>query len=278
MVIPSSGFDPPLHEVALLGLPTDEASSFFRGAAQGPQGTRQALYSESSNLWSEGGLDLGGMRDVRWHDLGDLELSGGAASRREIEAAVAQQLGQGRRVLSLGGDHAVSYPVLRAYGQHYSDLTVVQIDAHPDLYDEFEGDRYSHACPFARTMETGWIARLVQVGIRTATAHQREQKERFGVEWVERCHWGDPGRVSWTGPVYLSIDLDGFDPGCAPGVSHLEAGGLSPREGLDWIWRIPRLVGADVVELNPSRDRQGVTAALAAKLVKELLARLMETP
>src|SRR6185503_18721469 len=91
----------------------------------------------------------------------------------------------GARVMALGGDHAITYPVLRAQAAAYPGLTIVHFDAHPDLYDEFEGDRLSHASPFARIMEQKLAARLVQVGIRTLNAPQRAQVARFGVELVE---------------------------------------------------------------------------------------------
>lgn len=264
--------DPTIAAV-LLGLPTDEASSALRGAAEGPEAAQAMLYRDASNLGTESGLDLS--TETRWLDLGDAELSGGEATRREIEEAVAAQLALGRRVLCLGGDHSVSHPILRAYAPRYPGLTVVQVDAHPDLYDEFEGDRHSHACPFARVMEEGLVTRLVQVGLRAVTPHQREQAERFGAEWVPRSAWADPGAWDLAGPTYLSIDLDGIDPAFAPGVAHPEAGGLTTREVLDLVWGLPELVGADVVELNPARDVGDLTAVLASKLVKEILSRLL---
>ena len=188
---------------------------------------------------------------------------------------MAAHLAQGTRLISLGGDHSVAYPILRAYGERFEGLTVVQIDAHPDLYDNFEGDRYSHACPFARVMEEGLAKRLVQIGIRTANEHQRRQAERFGVEIVVRRAWSALAALELEPPVYLSIDLDALDPAYAPGVAHPETGGLTSREVLDVIWHVPGLVGADVVELNPDRDLGGVTAVLASKLVKELAGRLL---
>lgn len=263
-----------MTEVRVLGLPTDEASSFARGSAEGPDAIRAALHSESSNLWTETGVDLGSGSLVR--DLGDANLSGGSDARAEIERMVSEQLAMGSRVLSLGGDHSVSYPILSAYGARFADLTVVQIDAHPDLYDEFDGGRYSHACPFARVMEDGLAKRLIQIGIRTANAHQLEQAERFGVEIVPRSGWLDLQSLEIEPPVYLSVDLDGLDPAFAPGVTHPEAGGLTTNEALELVWRLPGPVGADVVELNPSRDLGNLTAVAAAKLVKELAGRLLQ--
>ncbi len=259
--------------VGLLGLPTDEASTAAKGSAAGPAAIRDALFSEASNLSSELGVDLG--RTDRFLDLGDLELAGGAATRERIESEVGELVRLGGRVVSVGGDHSVSYPILRSYGPMFQELTVVQVDAHPDLYDQFEGDRFSHASPFARVMEEGLVRRLVQVGIRAATAHQLDQAERFGVEIVARADWLEIDRLELEPPVYLSIDLDGFDPAFAPGVSPPESGGLTPNQVLELVWRVPGLVGADLVELNPSRDVGGVTGALAAKLVKELVARLL---
>jgi arginase family enzyme len=121
-------------------------------------------------------------------------------------------------------------------------------------------------------MEKGLARRLVQIGIRTLNKHQREQAERFDVEQLEMR---DVGRVSFgfERPLYISIDLDGFDPAYAPGVSHHEPGGLSVRDVMDQLLDLDvALLGADVVELNPDRDINGVTAVLAAKLVKELAA------
>ena len=150
-------------------------------------------------------------------------------------------------------------------------------DAHPDLYDEFEGNRFSHASPFARVMEEGLAARLVQVGIRTMSGPQRLQVERFGVEVVEMRHFRPGLALGLEGPVYVTVDLDAFDPAFAPGVSHHEPGGLATRDVVDIILGLEApVVGADVVEYNPTRDVVGVTAMLAAKLAKELAGRMLE--
>ena len=172
----------------------------------------------------------------------------------------------------------MTLPVVRAQSRHFSDLTILHIDAHPDLYDELGGDRLSHACPFSRIMEENLVSRLVQLGIRTLNAHQRQQADRFGVEVLEMKHWrpeeGLPKDLE--GPLYLSLDLDALDPAFAPGVSHPEPGGLSTRQLLDILRTLPHpLVGADIVELNPLRDPQGLTARVAAKLLKEVAARML---
>jgi len=253
----------------LLGLPYDAASSFLRGAAAAPALIRAALHSPAGNPWSErNGVALGeGVLD----DAGDLTLTDGAQARAVIELEVRLLAGQGRAPILLGGDHSVTYPILRAIGPLHPKLTVLHIDAHPDLYDEFEGDRYSHACPFARVMEESLAAHLVQVGVRTMTGHQQTQAARFGVETIDMLAWADGARPAVAGPIYVSLDLDGLDPAFAPGVSHREPGGLSVRDVLVLLHSLNGpLVGADIVEYNPAQDIGGMTAQVAAKFVKEL--------
>ncbi len=192
---------------------------------------------------------------------------------------MAELLDRGERVLSIGGDHSVTFPIMRGYAETYPDLTIVQIDAHGDLYDELDGNKFSHACPFARIMEAKLAVRLIQIGIRAMTAFQWQQVERFGVTvvpaWEYRLAELQALALAADTPIYLSLDLDGLDPAFAPGVSHHEPGGLSTRDVLQLIKHLPgKIVGADVVELNPHRDPINMTAMVAAKFVKELLARM----
>jgi len=208
-------------------------------------------------------------------DVGDVDLANTIDVRGAIEAGIRAVLARGGRPLALGGDHSVTYPVLRAMRSAHRELTALHFDAHPDLYAEFEGDRFSHACPFARVMEEGLVDRLVQVGIRTMNGHQRDQAERYGAEVIDMRAWTAGARPELRGPVYLSIDVDVLDPAFAPGVSHREPGGMSVRELLTVIQSLAEpIVGADIVELNPSQDPLGVTAPVCAKLVKELVAQM----
>jgi arginase len=258
------------RRVDLIGLPTDVHSSFLRGPAQAPRFIREALWSPHGNAASERGLELGAEIDLK--DRGDVALTETPEDDARIRDAIEASLLAGAIPIAIGGDHSVTYPILQAIHAHHGPVEILHFDAHPDLYDELDGDRRSHASPFARIMEDGLASRLVQIGIRTLNKHQREQAARFGVEQLEMR---DVGRVSFAfeRPLYISIDLDGFDPAFAPGVSHHEPGGLTPRDVLDLLLDIDApLVGADVVELNPLRDINGVTAVLAAKLVKELAA------
>lgn len=256
----------------LIGVPYDAASSFRRGAAEAPRYIRDALWSAGGNSWTEALVDLSQGDALR--DAGDIEISGNAEDA--IDAGISRLMQNGAAPIALGGDHAVTYPIARAVRRAHPRLTILLIDAHPDLYDFFDGSRYSHACPFARIMEQGVADRLVQVGIRAMNGHQREQADRFGVEVIDMRAWSAGARPSCEGPVYLSIDMDGIDPAFAPGVSHPEPGGLSVRDVLGLVQDVPGpIVAADVVECNPSLDVNGATARVAAKLVKEIAARML---
>jgi arginase len=266
----------PLLPPCLVGVPYDASSSFLRGAAGAPALIREALASPAGNEWSEEGIDVFAAGALG--DAGDLELPGvpGEHTRALITDGVAAVLEAGGRPISLGGDHSITHPLLRAVNRFVPPPTILLIDAHADLYDEFEGDRHSHACPFARILEDGLCSRLVQVGIRTLSRHQREQAKRFDVEIIEMRHWAAGARPQVTGPVYVSMDMDGLDPAYAPGVGHWEPGGLSVRDVLGMIHAIDGpIVGADVVEFNPVRDRSGLTAMVAAKIVRELAGTML---
>jgi agmatinase len=259
-------------KIGLTGITYDEKSSFMRGPAEAPAAIRRAYASESSNQCAEDGLHIPSVL-ADGGDLTDFTLDPGL----RIEDFVTQKMSEFPHLVILGGDHSISFPVVRAMATKHGRMNIVHLDAHPDLYEEFEGDRFSHACPFARIMEAGLAQRLLQIGIRTANAHQRAQATRYGVETIEAREWS--GRLpQLNGPVYISVDMDVLDPAFAPGVSHHEPGGLSMREVINAIQSIAAsIVAADLVELNPRRDRDDVTAVGAAKIMRELAAAIIRT-
>lgn len=259
-------------KIRLIGVPTDSHSSFLRGSAHAPDAIRSALASDHANSASETGLELGA--DIVVDDTGNLPLTESAGDFELIrEAARAASLSGDASPIFLGGDHMVTYPIVAGLASVHGPINVLHFDAHPDLYDDFEDDPLSHASPFARIMEGGHARRLVQVGIRTMNRHCREQVTRFGVEVVEMRDFAAERVPIPESPLYISIDLDALDPAFAPGVSHHEPGGLSVRDVISVLHRVPPpIVGADVVEFNPSRDLNGMTAVVAAKFVKELAA------
>ena len=267
-----------MDTLKIIGIPYDASSSFMRGPAQGPDAIRKALHGGSSNYWTQNMHNLTELWEKA--DLGNLKLP--SEDPEEvfpiIQSAVYEQLNQGHKVLSMGGDHSVAWPIMKAYSSFYPELHILQIDAHGDLYDNFEGSPYSHACPFARIMEEKLATSLTQIGIRTLNEHQVEQAEKFGVHIIEMKHFSLDNLPKLRGPLYISLDLDAFDPAFAPGVSHHEPGGFTVREILEVLDKIDiPVVGADVVELNPQRDPLGITTMLGAKMLKELASLLLHS-
>jgi arginase len=268
--------------VTILGIPFDANSSYLKGAAQAPPLIREALFSESSNLYSEMGVDLSASGNL--FDAGDLQL--GRTPRedfQEIETSAVALLQQKTPVVFLGGDHSITFPLVKACHRTYPELSIVHFDAHPDLYPEYEGNRYSHACPFARIMENQLARGLVQIGIRSLNAVQQEQIQRYRVK-VFPMKYGVPGVAGrpgfkLEGPVYLSFDIDALDPAFVPGISHWEPGGMSVRDALGCLHALDiRIVAADIVEFNPVRDNSGRTAMVCAKLLKEIAGKMLSAP
>lgn len=262
----------------LVGIPLDGNSSFLRGSSGAPAKIREALGSDAWNKWSELGIDTGAAD--AFTDAGDLQLNDSREKVSDdfakIERVISELLKKNEQPISLGGDHSITYPVVKPFAKRYSDLTIVHFDAHPDLYDQFEGSRVSHACPFARIMEDRLAKRLGQIGIRTLNRHQREQAEKFGVEIVPMREIPAFDRLKIHGPVYISFDMDVLDPAFAPGISHREPGGMTTREAIAHLHAITgTVVGADIVEYNPEQDVARMTAFVAAKILKEILGKMI---
>lgn len=265
----------PNARIAILGILEDRNSSFKFGPAGAPPLIRAAFHSDSANYWSENLTDLNSTGI--FVDAGDITPGQGERMISDIEMTVSKIVNQRLKLISLGGDHAITYPILKGLSPQYEQLSILHLDAHPDLYDSFNGNRYSHASPFARIMEAGLVKRLVQVGIRTMSGHQRAQADKFGVEIIEMKAWDDEMRFSFDTPLYISFDLDCLDPAFAPGVSHWEPGGFSTRQVLSIIQSLrARVIGADIVEFNPQTEA-GITAMVAAKVFKEIASKMLET-
>ena len=263
------------NKLALIGIRYDENSSFTKGAADAPPQIRAALRSDAWHLTTENGTDLSGESII--FDAGDIEPVAGSKMFTLIENSLHTLIADGLSPISLGGDHSITYPIVRAFARKYKDLSILHFDAHPDIYDSYQGNRNSHASPFARIMEEKLVKRLVQVGIRTFNAHQREQVKKFGVEAIEMRQLRADLELVFDSPVYISFDIDALDPAFAPGVSHREPGGMSTRQAIDLIQRLKgKVVGADIVEFNPRMDPLHITGTVCAKLLKEIAARMRE--
>lgn len=262
-------------DFAIFGIPFDEKSCYMKGAAKGPQAIRAASTGDAINPWTESGVNL--EEEANIVDLGDIEVTGSfwdVFSRTEEK--VWEILEKRAVPVALGGDHSLTYPIIKAFARKHNRLDILHFDAHPDLYDELYGDRYSHACPFARIVEEGYVANLVQVGIRAATGQHREMARKHGIRMIEMKDIGQAMALTFSNPLYISVDMDALDPAFAPGVSHHEAGGLSTRQVLNMLHALEGLiVGLDVVEVNPDRDTAGITAAAAVKIIMEVIGKIV---
>ncbi|MEY3255174.1 MAG: hypothetical protein RLZZ29_305 [Cyanobacteriota bacterium] len=260
-------------KLVFVGLPDDQQSSYLKGCAQAPNIIRDAYDGYSYNSTTDSGIDLA----ASVIDLGDWlpENSGDLTVESYYQQARSLFLA-GKIPFFAGGDHAVTIPIGKALDTLGQPIHIIQIDAHPDMYPEMGGSIYSHACVASRLLEYDHIASITQIGIRTMNRVQQEVVDKFS----DRLHLFPARELSEKlpslshipigAPVYLTIDLDGIDPAFAPGVSNPVPGGLSSRQVLNLIqqghWR---LVGMDVVELNPDRDVNNQTAFLAARLLHE---------
>ncbi len=261
--------------INLIGIPYDANSSFLKGPAFAPHRIRLMDTEGSANAFAENRSEF--KKGLDYNDHGDIEFETTDPARafNIIKARIADLLKSNNKILSIGGDHSVSYPIINAFIEQYDQLNILHIDAHADIYDNFDNNPYSHASPFARLLESGKVKSLTQVGIRTLNQHQRDQIDRFGVDVVEMKDHNLDFLSRLQAPLYISLDMDGLDPAFAPGVSHHEPGGLSTRQVIDIIQRIPvEIVGADLVEYNPTRDINNMTAMVGYKLMKELMAKM----
>ena len=245
------------------------------GPAAAPPLIREALHSESSNLWTEAGISLG--EESVFFDAGDLEFESSEHAFKDIEESIGFLLDHNLVPISMGGDHSITFPIIKAFNKKFPIMHILHFDAHPDLYHGYQGNPYSHASVFSRIMENRLVDRLVQVGLRTVNGHQRAQAEKYGVEMIEMKDWKGNIDLKFKGPLYISFDMDVLDPAYAPGVSHFEPGGLTTRQVIKIIQdlKVSEIVGADIVELNPKRDPSGVTAMTAAKILKEIASRML---
>ncbi len=259
-------------DIVILGAPFDGTVSYRPGTRFGPQAIRQELYGlESYSPYLD--RDLDGMRIG---DIGDAQIPLGntAGALAAIGKKAEKALLDGKRVVTLGGEHLVSLPVLVAYAKQYPDLIVIQLDAHADLREDFCGEKLSHACVLRRVHGFLGDGRIYQFGIRSGTksefdfAKAHTQMHPFSLDGI-----ADAVTEIGNKPVYLTIDLDVLDPSVFSGTGTPEPGGitfLDLQKGLAEMAGL-NIVGADVVELSPHYDASGVSTAAACKVLRETL-------
>ncbi|PRR69038.1 Agmatinase [Moorella humiferrea] len=257
----------------LAGLPFDATTSFRPGARWGPQAVRnvsEVLEEYSPRLNRD-------LSEVSFYDAGDLDLVPGRVevNLERMEAAAAALFQDGKLPLFLGGEHLISYPLIRAARRHYPDLAVLHFDAHADLREEYLGERLSHATVMRLVAEEIGPGNLYQFGIRSGTwgefAYGQEETNFFMDVITQPLARLVPEFGSR--PLYVSIDIDVVDPAFAPGTGTPEPGGCTPREILEAIYLLSRarVVAFDLVEVCPAFDQANITAALAAKILREAI-------
>ncbi len=275
-------------DVALVGIPYDGGTSYRTGARFGPRAVREQ--SSLIRPWNPV-LKVHPFEKLRVADCGDVDVV--PISIERTYAAIEQRIGEltsrGAVPVSVGGDHSVTLPILRALARRHGRLGIVHFDAHPDTWDEYFGSKFFHGTPFRRAVEEGLVdpGRMIQIGIRGPLygAEDFAFHDRHGIE-VVRIETVKEQGTAWVaerlvrlrgGPVYCSFDIDAVDPAYAPATGTPEVGGLTSYEALVLVRALTgqALVGADVVEVSPPYDGPGqITSLLAANLMFELVSVL----
>ncbi|AXI49091.1 agmatinase (plasmid) [Sulfitobacter sp. SK012] len=277
-------------DVAILGAPFDFGTQWRPGARFGPRGVREAsmLFSFGHAGAYDHEDDVTYLEKARIVDLGDADIihTDTINSHKNIEFGVRKILGAGALPVVIGGDHSVNIPCINAFSD-FGDIHLVQVDAHLDFVDERHGVRFGHGNPMRRAVEKDYVTGLSQFGIRNVSSTAKEgyndarsrgsdilsvrQIRKLGVEAVA-------ARVPADVDIYLTIDIDGFDPSIAPGTGTPSHGGFLYYEVLELVAILAkrqRIVGIDLVEVAPDYDHTGSTTTLAAQLLLNIIGRIL---
>ena len=276
--------DPEELEVALVGVPFDGGTTYRPGPRFGPRHVREQ--SAIIRPWNPV-LKVNPFANRRTADFGDLPVNPLSIEDtfRRIERGIQPLLQREVRCVCVGGDHSISLPLLRAVGRKHGPVSLIQFDAHNDLWDEYFGSKYSHGTPFRRAFEEGLLkdGSVLQVGLRGQVYGEedfdfaREHKvkmvtaeafRRQGMALVQKLLRGFRGQA-----VYVTLDIDVVDPAYAPGTGTPQVGGLTSIEILELVRALRglQIVGCDLVEVSPPYDTGEITSLLAANLLFELL-------
>lgn len=263
----------------LFGCPLDLTCTYRKGTGEAPDSIR--LASDSIETYSP--LLDRDLCDVQFSDLGDLDLVGQSleASLKRIREATLKILENGAKPVCIGGEHTLTLPIVEAVKEIHGDFMTLHLDAHSDLRDNYEGSAVNHATVIHQVCRVIGPTRLLQLGIRAGTKEEFcwMREHRTLMEWTGESQKALLKRISDV-PVYLTLDLDVLDPSCFPGTGNPEPGGWFYQD-LERFFRIldqVNVVGADIVELNPTVDPSGVSSITAAKIVREVLLILAGNP
>ena len=263
--------DPAGCRVGLFGVPYDGTTSFRPGTRFGPAAIREV--SQGLETYCPQ-LDLD-LEDLAYADLGAVDIPFGAPEPvvNAVQQATTAVLDLGLNPLMLGGEHSISSGAVAAVANQHPDLVLVQLDAHADLREEWLGARHSHACAMRRCLEILPSQTLFQLAIRSGTREEFNELHESGrlmpsIDALQQALAPLKGK-----PIYLTVDLDWFDPAVLPGTGTPEPGGFLWRDfaAVVDLLRGHRLVAADVVELAPHLDSSGVSSVLAAKVTRSLI-------
>ncbi len=263
-------------QVVLYGMPMDWTVSYRPGSRFGPARIREVsigLEEYSAYLDRE-------LEDVKYYDAGDIPLPFGNPQKSIdiIEEFVDQVLDAGKFPLGMGGEHLVSWPVMKAVYKKYPDLAIIHFDAHTDLREQYEGEPLSHSTPIRKIAEHIGPSNVYSFGIRSGMKEEFEWAKQNGMH-ISKFEVLEPLKEilpTLAGrPVYVTIDIDVLDPAHAPGTGTVDCGGITSKELLASIHAIARsevnVVGGDLVEVAPIYDPSEQTANTASKLIREML-------
>ena len=263
-------------QVGLFGVPYDGTTSFRPGTRFGPAAIRevsQGLETYCPQLDRD-------LEDLTFVDLGAVEIPFGAPEPvlELVRQATARVLTQGLRPLMLGGEHSISSGAVAAVAEKHPDLVLVQLDAHADLRDSWLGTRHSHACAMRRCLDVLPSGNLLQLAIRSGTREEFRELQASGRRITDAQALRQALNPLHGKPIYLTVDLDWFDPAVLPGTGTPEPGGFHWQDfaAVIDVLQEHQLVAADVVELAPQLDTSGISSVLAAKVTRSLLLLLGE--
>jgi agmatinase len=280
-------YDPvelPSPQAVVLGIPTDEATTQHPGARYGPRAIRDAStqfpYYKRGRGYYDPERDRPMLRALEVRDAGDVAIVPTLPDEngRRIVEAVAGFLARGIFPVCLGGDHSVTPSILRAFTD--TPIHLVQIDAHLDFVDRLGGAAETHASPMRRARELPWVRSLTQLGLRSivSSAEDYAAARAAGNRLVPTSQVRGAPNTDWwadlAGDAYLTLDIDAFDPGVAPGTGFAEPGGLTFADVTTLVRTLARRLrirGMDLVEVNPYFDASRRTAVLAARTILEVL-------
>ena len=263
--------DPQDCQVGVFGVPYDGTTSFRPGTRFGPAAIRNV--SEGLETYCPQ-LDRD-LDDIAYADLGALAIPFGAPEPvvERVKTATEAVLDLGLKPLMLGGEHSISSGAVSAVAERHPDLVLVQLDAHADLREEWLGARHSHACAMRRCLEVLPSGDLLQLAIRSGTRDEFQELQSSGRRITDAAALRQALKPLQGKPIYLTVDLDWFDPAVLPGTGTPEPGGFLWRDfaAVVDVLREHRLIAADVVELAPQLDTSGVSSVLAAKVTRSLI-------